>query len=91
MIRWGIIGLGNIAMRFINSLANSSQGHLYAVASLTPSKRESFHQQYPGIHMYDSYEKLLDDECIVLFISQRVMLIIINGKGSFRKTQSSFM
>ncbi len=72
MIRWGIIGLGNIAMRFINSLANSSQGHLYAVASLTPSKRESFHQQYPGIHMYDSYEKLLDDECIdAVYIATR--------------------
>lgn len=61
MIRWGIIGLGNIAMRFMKSLANSNEGVLYGVASLTPKKREMFQRQYPHIRVYEDYESLLDD------------------------------
>ncbi|MFR7590327.1 MAG: Gfo/Idh/MocA family protein [Longibaculum sp.] len=72
MIRWGIIGLGNIAMRFYNSLMHCENGYLYAVASRTPLKRESFHQQYPHVKVYDNYEDLLNDEQIdVVYIALR--------------------
>lgn len=72
MIRWGIIGIGNIAMRFMRSLANSEEGYLYGAASLTQRKRENFHQQYPHVQVYESYEALLDDENIdAVYIATR--------------------
>lgn len=72
MIRWGILGIGNIAMRFMNSLANSEDGHLYAAASLTAHKRVSFHQLYPNVKVYDDYTTLLNDPSIdVVYIATR--------------------
>ena len=35
MIQWGILGIGNIAKRFIKSLEKSTNGQLYAAASYT--------------------------------------------------------
>ena len=35
MIKWGIIGLGNIAKRFAKSLSCSNEGKLFAIASKT--------------------------------------------------------
>lgn len=72
MIRWGILGMGNIATRFIKSLANSEEGYLYAGASLTASKREQFCLNYPHILMYSSYDDLLDDPLIdAVYIATR--------------------
>lgn len=61
MIHWGIIGLGNIAMRFMNSLSHHEEGITYAVASLTALKRDRFQEQYPAIKVYQNYDELLDD------------------------------
>lgn len=72
MIRWGIIGLGNIAMRFMNSLAHHEDGITYAVASLTALKRDRFHEQYPAIKVYQNYDELLDDPAIdAIYIALR--------------------
>lgn len=69
MIHWGIIGLGNIAKRFADSLKNSDVGMLYAGASYTKSKREYFKDQY-NIKTYDNYIDLLDDEDVdVVYIA----------------------
>lgn len=62
MIHWGVLGLGNISKRFMKSLSYSDEGALYAVAALTPSKRENFHKQNPSIKVYDSYQDLIEDE-----------------------------
>lgn len=64
MIHWGILGLGNIAGRFMKGLSYSEDGKLYAVASQTPSKREEFIQKYPDVKVYSSYEDILNDENI---------------------------
>ncbi|EKQ50909.1 MULTISPECIES: Gfo/Idh/MocA family oxidoreductase [unclassified Clostridium] len=62
MIKWGIIGLGNIAARFAKSLSNSSEGILYAVASKTKEKRDEFYEQYRCKKVYEDYNELLNDD-----------------------------
>jgi len=61
MIRWGIIGLGNIAMRFAKSLSYMDEGKLYAIASKTKDKRDSFYEQYNCDKVYEDYNDLLKD------------------------------
>ena len=62
MIKWGIIGLGNIAMRFAKSLSYTNEGKLYAIASKTKDKRDSFYEQYNCDKVYEDYYELLSDE-----------------------------
>lgn len=62
MIRWGIIGLGNIALRFAKSLSYSNVGKLYAIASRTKEKRDEFYDKYNCEKVYESYNELLRDE-----------------------------
>jgi predicted dehydrogenase len=62
MIKWGIIGLGNIAMRFEKSLSYSKEGELYAIASKTKEKRDVFYEQYKCEKVYEDYNELLNDE-----------------------------
>lgn len=61
IIRWGILGLGNISYRFAKSLNKSKKGILYSVASHTFEKREKFKNQFKCNVIYDDYNKLLDD------------------------------
>lgn len=68
MIRWGIIGYGNIARRFIKSLKASPTGKLMAIASR--SKTEEVQKDYPDVKIYEDYETLLADESIdVVYIA----------------------
>lgn len=70
MVRWGIIGLGNIAVRFAKSLEKSHDGYLYGVASRVLEKSKSFSEEYNCKKFYDSYDELLNDENIdVVYIA----------------------
>ncbi len=70
MIKWGIIGLGRIATRFLKSLSYCEDGYVYAGASYTPSKREEFQQNFPQAIVYQSYDDLLaDDQIDVVYIA----------------------
>lgn len=72
MIRWGVLGLGNISERFRSSLKYSKTGELYAVASYTKKKRDDFKLNNPGIVVYDDYESILMDPNIdVVYIAAR--------------------
>lgn len=62
MIKWGIIGAGNIANRFANSLAEVEDGQLYAVANRTIEKAQVFQADHPCEKAYGSYQDLLDDD-----------------------------
>ena len=62
MINWGIIGAGNIAHRFANSLEEVENAKLYAVANRTIEKAKQFQKEHPSEKAYDSYEALLADE-----------------------------
>lgn len=62
MIRWGVIGYGNIAKRFIESLSHNDNGELYAVASRSGRGIDELYQTYPKLHYYQDYQALIDDE-----------------------------
>jgi predicted dehydrogenase len=63
-IRWGIIGLGNIANKFATDLLTVEGAELYAVASRTQQKSDDFAEKYQAIKAYSSYEALVNDENI---------------------------
>ncbi|NFI93333.1 Gfo/Idh/MocA family oxidoreductase [Clostridium botulinum] len=70
MIKWGIIGLGNIAIRFANSLSHTNEGKLYAIASKTQEKRDYFCDKYNCNKVYRDYNELLrDDEIDAVYIA----------------------
>lgn len=60
MIRWGVIGAGKIAARFLDSLSHNTEGVFYAIASYTASKRDLYRDK--DCIVYDDYTALLDDE-----------------------------
>ena len=61
MIRWGIIGAGKIAQRFVKSLAHEKNSQLYAVSCRTLSKAQQFADTYHALKAYGSYEKVFQD------------------------------
>lgn len=61
MINWGIIGAGNIAHRFADSLEYVDGAQLYAVARRTMEKAEAFRSEHPCEVSYDNYQSLLND------------------------------
>ena len=60
-IRWGIIGLGNIAQKFATDLLTIEDAQLYAVASRTQESANTFAKKYNAIKAYGSYEDLAND------------------------------
>ncbi len=57
-IKWGIIGLGKIANKFAQDLSTVEGAQLYAVASRSLEKAESFAVQHNATLAFDSYEEL---------------------------------
>lgn len=64
MIQWGVMGLGNIAQRFLASLSHSQRGCVRAIASRTADKRKAYEGQNPTCMIYETYEDLLADPAI---------------------------
>ncbi|HEY5687023.1 MAG TPA: Gfo/Idh/MocA family oxidoreductase [Yeosuana sp.] len=60
-IRWGIMGLGNIAHKFAQDLIKIEHSQLYAVASRTKEKAAEFASKYGVSQIYGSYEELVND------------------------------
>lgn len=60
-IRWGIIGLGNIAHKFAKDLLTINDCELYAVASRTQDKADEFASKYNVTKAYASYKDLAND------------------------------
>ena len=64
MINWGIIGLGNIAGRFAESLKHLPNAKLFAVSSRSQDKADDFAKKFSAVKGYAGHEKLLADENI---------------------------
>jgi predicted dehydrogenase len=60
-VRWGIIGLGNIAHKFAKDLLSVKDAHLYAVASRSQKKADQFASEYKVLKAFNSYEDLVSD------------------------------
>ena len=59
MLHWGVMGLGNIAHRFVSSLAQFDEADFYAGASHNAQKREEFKEKYHPAVLYENYEEML--------------------------------
>jgi len=65
MLKWGIVGLGNIAHSFVKDLLLVDGNTVTGLASRSLSKATSFRQAYNlKANVYDSYYDLLDDESV---------------------------
>ncbi len=60
-IKWGIIGLGNIAHQFVKDLKLVPGAQLLVVGSRDLKKAEDFAKAYQAKKFYDSYEKVMQD------------------------------
>ena len=60
-INWGIIGLGNIAHKFAEDLRSIPDTALYAVASRSQKKADTFAKKYKAKKAYGSYNDLVKD------------------------------
>lgn len=60
-IRWGIIGLGNIAHKFATDLLTVKDAQLYAVAARSQAKADDFGTKYNAYKTYGSYNDLVRD------------------------------
>lgn len=61
MMRWGILGAGNIAHRFCKSLENINDCELYAVACRTKEKAEKFQEEHHAKIAYGGFDALVND------------------------------
>jgi predicted dehydrogenase len=69
-LNWGILGLGNIANKFVKDLKRVKNCHLTAVASRSEDRAKLFADQYSANHFYSSYEDLfLDEEVDIIYIA----------------------
>ena len=71
-IKWGIIGLGNIAHEFAKSFNNLDNTELLAVASTSDEKLTKFKKKFnlDSKNIYNHYEDILDNENIdVIYIA----------------------
>lgn len=90
-IKWGIIGLGNIANKFAQTVKVMETVELEAVASRSKEKSEAFGKLYDvqAHKCYGSYEELIKDESIdVVYIAvphvfhkEISILCLKSGKG----------
>ena len=68
--RWGILGLGSIANRFMSGHTLVDRAELYAVASRDGGKARAFAQKYHAVKAYDSYEAMVSDpEVDIVYIA----------------------
>ncbi len=70
MLKWGIIGSGNIARVFANGLRFSKTGQLMAIASRSKGRANALADLFDVPKRYSCYEDLLaDDEIDTVYIA----------------------
>ncbi|MFO7698644.1 MAG: Gfo/Idh/MocA family oxidoreductase [Anaerolineae bacterium] len=85
---WGILGPGNIAVRFTNDLKRLPDAQLLAVGSRTLDKAQAFCRRQGAERAYGSYEELLRDRDVdAVYVStphnfhrEHVLLALKHGK-----------
>jgi predicted dehydrogenase len=89
MVRWGILGAGNIAKKFASDLNLVSNAKLVAVGSRTLEKASGFSKEFGATNVHGSYEALASDpEVDVIYVAtphshhcDNTLLCIDNGKA----------
>jgi predicted dehydrogenase len=69
-IKWGVLGLGGIAHKFVADLLLEENATLYGVASRSIEKASDFASKYNCPNYYNSYEELVkNDEIDIIYIA----------------------
>ena len=63
-IRWGIVGPGNIAVRFANAIKHVASAELVAVASRDKERAEAFAEIHQIPHVFTGYEALAASDAV---------------------------
>lgn len=61
IIRWGILGPGKVARKFVRDLREIPDAELYAVASRDQKRAEAFASEYHAAKAFGSYQALAED------------------------------
>lgn len=61
MIRWGILGAGNIAGALVDAIRATEDGEVAAIASRSQDRADSFAARFEIPHAYEGYDGLLED------------------------------
>ena len=69
MIKWGIIGLGNIAWRFVQSIQYADRACIEAIASHNQEKQNKFKAVLHHVKVYDDYETLIRSDVDAIYIA----------------------
>lgn len=88
-VRWGILGLGNIAGKFVRDLLLIEDAVLQGVASRDITKARIFAEKYGAISVYVGYDALANDpEIDIIYIAtphvfhyEQTMLCLRAGKA----------
>ncbi len=86
---WGVLGPGNIAVRFTNDLKRLSDATLLAVGSRTLDKAEAFAKRQGAARAYGSYEEVVRDRDVdAIYVAtphnfhrQHAILALEHGKA----------
>lgn len=87
-IKWGILGPGKIARKFVQDLQLVENAEIYAVASRNLSRAEFFSNQFNAKQSYGSYLELVQDKDVdVVYVAtphvyhfEHAMLCLKHGK-----------
>ncbi len=64
VIRWGIVGAGNIANKFATAVKNVKEAELTSVASKSEGKGKAFAEKYDIKNVFTSYEEMAKSELV---------------------------
>ena len=66
MIKWGIIGLGNMGQKFASAIKETSNSKIISVASLDKNKIKNFKENYNlnEVSVYGNYDEIIKDKNI---------------------------
>ena len=82
MIKWGIVGLGNMGQKFANAITETSNSKLAGAASLDKNKVKNFKDNYTlnEITAYDNYDEIIKDKNIdAIYIAFIFLSLIISS------------
>lgn len=63
-MRFGIIGFGNIARKFVKSIEYTDEGIVSAIASCSIKEDDEYLKNHPEVKVYRDYGKMLQDDDI---------------------------
>lgn len=69
MIRWGVIGAGNIATRFLKTIKNIDDQEVFAISSRNLQKAQSVAAHFNVPHSYDDYNEMLKQDLNFIYIA----------------------